>query len=139
MFESGPKRQRINSDREIDERLATYLETLHSTQDTWFREGTFENVNSRMRVITKALDETRKILDLDHEWGDRERRASSVSLALSEEYGYLSTLKEGFAQKQQIEKQKEMPAFGIQGAHNPYQEEPKADIPHVQSGWDFLA
>lgn len=120
MFESAPKKKRVNSDQDIDGRLATYLEILHSTQSTWFKEGTFENVNSRMRTISQALDETRKILDLDHEWGDRERRASSVSLALSEEYNYLSTLKEGFAQKKEIEKQKELPKFGMQGAGNPY-------------------
>jgi hypothetical protein len=80
-----------------------------------------------MQLISKALDECRKVLYIEHghEWGTREAHVSTVSLALSEEYSYLSNLKEGFAQKKEMEKQKELPKHSIQGAVNPYQQEPK--------------
>jgi hypothetical protein len=141
MFESGPKKKRINPHRDVDERLATYLEALHSTQDTWFTEGSFENINTRLRLISQALDETRKVLYIEHghSWGERERYASTVSLALSEEYNYLTMLKEGFAQKKEIEKQKELPSYRMAGAHNPYPtEEPKPKPQKVSSTWDYL-
>lgn len=139
MFESGPKKKRLSSDREIDERLAGYLEELHSTQDSWFREGSFENINSRMKLIGRALEETRKILVVDdHRWGEREYHASSASMALSEEYNRISYIKEGFAQKQEIEKQKEMPTYFMAGAQNPYQTEPVAVVAKANTGWDFL-
>jgi hypothetical protein len=141
MFESTPKKKHINSDREIDQRLAGYLEELHSTQDTWFREGSFQNINGRMHLISKALDECRKVLYIEHghEWGTREMHVSSVSLALSEEYGHLSSMKEGFAQKKEIEKQRELPKHRIQGAVNPYQTEPVPQRTAVKEHtWDYL-
>jgi hypothetical protein len=142
MFESAPKKKRVNSDRDIDARLAGYLEELHSTQDEWFRQGSFQNINDRIHLISRALDETRKILYIEHghEWGERERYASTVSLALSEEFNYLSTLKEGFAQKKEMEKQKELPSYRMAGAHNPYPtEEPKQQRTAAKvAPWDFL-
>lgn len=141
MFESTPKKKRVSSDREIDERLAGYLEELHSTQDTWFREGSFQNISKRIQLISRALDETRKILYVEHghEWGERERYASTVSLALSEEFNHLSILKEGFAQKKEMEKQKELPTYAMRGAYNPYPSEvPQPEPQKVSSTWDYL-
>lgn len=143
MFESTPKKKRVNSARDIDERLAGYLEVLHSTKDDWFREGSFQNIVSRMSIISQALDETRKILYVEHghDWGERERYASHVSLALSEEYNHLSRLKEGFAQKKEIEKQKELPAYRMAGAHNPYptkESKPQRARTASSSTWDYL-
>lgn len=139
MFESGPKKKRLSTDREIDERLAGYLEELHSSQDSWFREGSFDNITSRMKLIGRALEETRKILVVDdHRWGEREHHASSASMALSEEYNRVSYIKEGFAQKQEIEKQKEMPTYSMAAAQNPYQTEPVVVVAQADTGWDFL-
>lgn len=142
MFESAPKKKRVQSDHDINERLASLVEKLHFTKDTWFREGSFQNITDRMQVISKALDECRKVLYIEHghEWGTREAYVSTVSLALSEEYNYLSNLKEGFAQKKEMEKQKELPTFGIQGAHNPYQTEPRPPktASTTSSPWDYL-
>ena len=138
MFESRPKKTHLSAADNIDERLATYLETLHATQHSWFKEGSFQNIKDRMKLISQALAECRKILDLEHEWGTREYNASQVSLALGEEYNHLAQIKEGFAQNKEIEKQKEMPNYAMRGADNPYQTEPVAKVATAHNNWDFL-
>lgn len=139
MFESRPKKAHVSTQGTTDDRVATYLETLHSTQDTWFKEGSFQNIKDRMHLISQALTECRKVLDLEHDWGQREYNASQVSLALGQEYDHLARIQEGFAQKKEIEKQKEMPNYAMRGADNPYQTEPVSKVAKVNNAWDFLA